>query len=74
MQYLLTPEEYQELKSRISVKTYEQALTKIGTLNKKILELTGFKCIHEHNGGFGYCDFCPLSKLETCMLPKQHSK
>ena len=74
MQIIDKLEEYQELKSRVNIKTYEQALTKIGTLNKKILELTGYKCIHEYNGGFGYCDFCPISKLETCLLTKQYSK
>jgi hypothetical protein len=69
MQYILTHEEFIALVSKTK---YEKEKEKVKKLNQKVLEVTGYPCIH--NTGFGYCDFCPLSELDTCNLSKSYSK
>ena len=71
MMYILTHEEFAALVSKTK---YEKEVEKVEKLNKKILELTQFPCVHDNNGGFGYCDFCPLSGLGTCSFTKHYSK
>lgn len=71
MQYILTQEEYDNLAPKWKVECYEK---QIDILNKKVLELSGCRCIYDNK--FGYCDFCPLSSFgtNTCNKVKQYSK
>lgn len=69
MQYILTHEEFKALVSKTK---YDAEVAKVDKLNKKVLEISGYPCVHKT--GFGYCDFCPLAELETCTLSKNYSK
>ena len=56
----------------ISFKSSAEPIDVTDKLNKKVLEISGYSCVHKT--GFGYCDFCPLAELETCELSKNYSK
>ena len=83
MQYLLTQDEMDELVPKWKLDEREEALA---WAKKAILGLANFRCIHE--GGFAYCDECPLSNIgdvkadklsyeisrHVCGAPRKYSK
>lgn len=69
MQYLLTKEEYENL---VPKEKLDAEKDKVKMLNKQVLELSGFSCVQETLRGFGYCDFCPITR--TCTRVKTFSK
>lgn len=69
MQYILTEEEYNNL---VDKQQYNHKCEKVNELNKLVLKLSKFKCIHDRKeyGDF-YCDRCPLSETGTCDKEKE---
>ena len=79
MQYILTEEEY---KNFVPLSAYERECKKIEELNKLVLKLAKFTCIHERTqeqkeyyGCNHYCDDCPIAwKIDSCKKRKYFSK
>lgn len=69
MQYILSENEYKSLVEKSKVEELEK---KVNDLNKLVLKISKFPCIHEDGGGYGYCDYCPITS--TCKLIKCYSK
>lgn len=68
MQYLLTQKEFDSVVPRDEVTSRDHALV---VARKKILSLSGFKCIH-HPDNFNkgkYCDGCPCSTIDKNIIP-----
>ena len=77
MQYILTEEEYKNLVPKMELNNLRELfLDSIETLNKKVLELSNFKCAIEYPRLCSYCDNCPISRLgtNTCMRKQEFSK
>lgn len=69
MYYTLSKEEYDNLVSKSILEKYKK---KVENLNDKVLELyNGGVCLASRGG---YCDDCPLFKLNTCEKYKNISK
>ena len=70
MQYLLTPEEYNQLKPAESVAKRDDALA---AARKLILGAAGFTCILEP-GGPPYCYRCPIGDNRSETLTRDQSR
>lgn len=73
MQYILTEDEYKNLVPKKELNDLRELfLDSIDVLNKKVLELSNFKCAIEYS----YCNNCPISRLgtNTCMQNQRFSK
>ena len=73
MQYILTKEEFNNL---VSKEKYEELLKSNEKLVEYILNNDKFNCIYAHKDPFGYCDFCPIYKIDynACKKVKHFSK
>lgn len=69
MQYILSEKEYKSLVEKSKVEELEK---EVNDLNKLVLEISKFPCIHEDGGGYGCCNMCPITS--TCKLIKHYSK
>ena len=77
MQYILTENEYKNLVPKKELNDLRELfLDSIEVLNKKVLELSNFKCAIEYPRVCSYCDNCPISRLgtNTCMRTQEFSK
>lgn len=77
MQYILTEEEYKNLVPKSELEQLRKLfLYNVETLNKKVLELSNFKCAVEYPHICSYCDNCPISGFgtNTCIKSKSYSK
>lgn len=77
MQYILTEDEYKNLVPKKELNELRELfLDSIDMLNKKVLELSNFKCAIEYPRLCTYCDNCPISRLgtNTCMRKQEFSK
>lgn len=77
MQYILTEDEYKNLVPKKELNDLRNLfLDSIDVLNKKVLELSNFKCAIEYPRLCSYCDNCPISRLgtNTCMRKQEFSK
>ena len=77
MQYILTEDEYKNLVPKKELNELRELfLDSIDVLNKKVLELSNFKCVIEYPRLCSYCDNCPISRLgtNTCMRNQEFSK
>ena len=76
MQYILTQEEMDALKSRIPVKQYEEKNDTIDQMRDLFVKASG--CIHlprTSEKHMWYCDDCPLADIShACTLSKEFSK
>lgn len=68
MQYILSEDEYKSLVKKSIVEELEK---EVNDLNKLVLKISKFPCIHE-DGGYGCCNMCPITS--TCKLIKHYSK
>ena len=77
MQYILTEDEYKNLVPKKELNELRELfLDSIDVLNKKVLELSNFKCAIEYPRLCSYCDNCPISRLgtNTCTRKQEFSK
>ena len=77
MQYVLTEEEYKNLVPKKELNDLRELfLDSVEALNKKVLELSNFKCVVEYPRLCSYCDNCPIGSFgtNTCMRNQEYSK